>query len=142
MTEEIVGILEFLTPRDTTKGTAYDMQIRGKLISTFRPGTIKVGDNLKVLYNENGSYLRAASIEVVPVGTVAEKPADKPQPGLPVKQTILPAFQANKTKVSDTALGMLLKEACRALPNGTKEQIKARAKMLLEIDQELKAELL
>lgn len=139
MTEEIVGILEFLTPRDTVKGTAYDMQIGGKLISTFRPGSIKKGDTLKVLYNENGNYLRAASIEIVPPGTVADKPV---LTVLPVKQTILPAFQANKTKVSDTALGMLLKEACRALPQGTKEQIKARAKMLLEIDQELKAELL
>jgi len=58
------------------------------------------------------------------------------------KQTVLPAFPANRPKVSDTALGMVLKEACRALPQGTKEQIKARAKMLLEIDQELKAELL
>ena len=105
------------------------MKIGGKTISTFRPDAIKVGDNLKVTYNENGNFLRAAMIEVVPIATLA---ADS-------KQTVLPAYPS--TKVSDVMLGMVLKEASRANPQGTKEQIKARAMMLLEIERELKNEL-
>ena len=132
MTEEIIGILEQLNPRPTVKGTAYDMLLGGKMISTFRPGNIKVGDNIKVQYIEKNGFLNAQGIEMTPIATTAE---DK-------KQTVLPAYPSTKTKISDTTLGMVLKEASRALPQGTKEQIKARAKMLLEIDQELKAELL
>jgi hypothetical protein len=130
MTENIVGILEQLTPRTTVKGTAYDMLLGGKLISTFRPGNIKVGDNLKVDYVEKNGFLNAMGIEIVPLDPKADK-----------KQTILPSFPTPKSKIGDTTMGMVLKEAARALPTGTKEQIKARAKMLLEIDQELKAEM-
>ena len=128
MTEEIIGVLEQLNPRPTSKGTAYDMLLGGKMISTFRPGNIKVGDNLKVQYVEKNGFLNAMGIEMTPLATTEDK-----------KQTVLSAFPS--TKVSDTTLGMVLKEASRAHgKTGTKEQIKAYALMLLEIDRELKKE--
>ena len=132
---KITGKLGDMLPRNTSKGTAYDLYVvnpsESKVIGTFRPGEAKPGDTVEVDYVENGQYLNASSIKVItkgPVVPVAPK----------VPQKTLPEFDA--TDVRDIDIGSAVKEAVRCMgKDANDEEIEKMAERIVRINIRLKS---